>query len=45
MGKAYAEAGVDIEAADRAVELMKEHIKSTHTINAPQILSKTGSFS
>ena len=27
---AYARAGVDIEAGDRAVELMKSHVKATH---------------
>ncbi len=27
----YRDAGVDIDAGARAVELMKEHIKKTHT--------------
>src|SRR5919107_5238514 len=30
-GITYASAGVDVEAGDRAVELMKEAIKATHT--------------
>ncbi|NJC23454.1 phosphoribosylformylglycinamidine cyclo-ligase [Arthrobacter pigmenti] len=29
----YASAGVDVEAGDRAVELMKEAVKATHTAN------------
>ena len=27
----YASAGVDVEAGDRAVELMKDAVKATHT--------------
>lgn len=42
MGKsAYAEAGVDIDAATEAVSKMKSHIESTRT---PDVLSKVGSF-
>ncbi len=37
----YASAGVDIEAGNRAVELMKESVKSTY---GPQVLAGIGSF-
>ena len=29
----YASAGVDVEAGDRAVELMKSAVKATHSTN------------
>ncbi len=38
---AYAEAGVDIEAGDRAVELMKEHVARTRR---PEVLGGLGGF-
>ncbi|WP_300079688.1 phosphoribosylformylglycinamidine cyclo-ligase [Propioniciclava sp.] len=38
---AYARAGVDIEAGDRAVELMKAHVKKTHR---PEVLGGLGGF-
>ena len=38
---AYARAGVDIRAGDRAVELMKAHIAATHR---PEVLSSPGGF-
>jgi len=45
MGKkkksAYAQAGVDIDAAEEAVNRMKDHIQSTLT---PSVLSRVGSF-
>ena len=37
----YAEAGVDIAAGDKAVELIKEHVRSTHR---PEVLGGIGSF-
>lgn len=37
----YASAGVDVEAGDRAVELMKAHIEATHT---PQVMGGVGGF-
>jgi phosphoribosylformylglycinamidine cyclo-ligase len=37
----YARAGVDIVAGDRAVELIKSHVKSTH---GPQVLGSVGAF-
>ena len=37
----YRDAGVDIDAGARAVELMKEHIKKTHT---PGMLGGIGGF-
>ncbi len=37
----YAAAGVDIDAGNKAVELMKDSVKSTFT---PQVLSELGSF-
>lgn len=37
----YASAGVDVEAGDRAVELMKAHIEATHT---PQVMGGVGAF-
>lgn len=37
----YASAGVDIEAGQKAVDLMKEAIRATYT---PQVLSDTGNF-
>ncbi|WP_022873708.1 phosphoribosylformylglycinamidine cyclo-ligase [Nesterenkonia alba] len=37
----YASAGVDTEAGDRAVELMKSHIEATH---GPQVLGGVGAF-
>ena len=38
---AYARAGVDIEAGDRAVELMKGHVKATHR---PEVMGGIGGF-
>lgn len=38
---AYTKAGVDIKAAEKAVDLMKKHIRSTYTYNT---LSDVGSF-
>ncbi|WP_232548326.1 phosphoribosylformylglycinamidine cyclo-ligase [Propioniciclava soli] len=38
---AYARAGVDIEAGDRAVELMKAHVRRTHR---PEVLGGLGGF-
>ena len=38
----YKSAGVDIEAGYRAVELMKEHVKTTMR---PEVLSGLGGFS
>lgn len=38
---AYAAAGVDIEAGDRAVELMKESVRATHR---PEVLGGLGGF-
>jgi phosphoribosylformylglycinamidine cyclo-ligase len=38
---AYAQAGVDIDAGNQAVELMKNAIRRTYT---PQVLSDTGNF-
>ncbi|MGC9335770.1 MAG: phosphoribosylformylglycinamidine cyclo-ligase, partial [Anaerolineae bacterium] len=40
-GSAYAEAGVDIEAGNRAVELMRQAVRSTHT---PAVLTDIGLF-
>ncbi|MGO1549946.1 MAG: phosphoribosylformylglycinamidine cyclo-ligase [Nesterenkonia sp.] len=37
----YASAGVDVDAGDRAVELMKAHIQATHT---PQVVGGFGGF-
>jgi len=37
----YKNAGVDIDAGERAVELMKSHVKSTFT---PSVLANLGSF-
>ena len=37
----YKSAGVDIEAGERAVELMKSHVKNTFT---PSVLANLGSF-
>ena len=37
----YATAGVDVEAGDRAVELMKDAVKATHT---PEVLGGVGGF-
>ncbi|GAA1802847.1 phosphoribosylformylglycinamidine cyclo-ligase [Nesterenkonia flava] len=37
----YASAGVDVEAGDRAVELMKAHIEATHT---PAVMGGVGAF-
>lgn len=39
---AYAAAGVDIEAGERAVELMKSAVRSTH---GPKVLGRLGAFS
>ena len=41
MSKAYKNAGVDVEAGYKAVELMKEHVKRT---NIPGVLSGLGGF-
>lgn len=38
---AYAQAGVDIEAGNRSVELMKSAVQATH---GPEVLSDLGSF-
>ena len=40
-GASYAAAGVDIEAGDRAVELMKEWVKKTRR---PEVLGGLGGF-
>ncbi|GDY75694.1 hypothetical protein SAV31267_051790 [Streptomyces avermitilis] len=40
-GASYASAGVDIEAGDRAVELMKEWVKKTQR---PEVLGGLGGF-
>jgi phosphoribosylformylglycinamidine cyclo-ligase len=40
-GITYASAGVDVEAGDRAVELMKGAIKATH---GPQVMGGVGGF-
>ena len=37
----YAKAGVDIDAGQKAVELMSDAIKATYT---PEVLSNTGNF-
>ena len=37
----YATAGVDTEAGDRAVELMKDAVRATH---GPQVLGGVGGF-
>ncbi|GAA3064256.1 MULTISPECIES: phosphoribosylformylglycinamidine cyclo-ligase [Actinomycetes] len=37
----YAASGVDVEAGDRAVELMKAHIEATHT---PAVMGGVGAF-
>lgn len=37
----YASSGVDVEAGDRAVELMKTHIEATHT---PAVMGGVGGF-
>ena len=39
--RAYALAGVDIKAADRAKELIKRHARST---SRPEVLTDIGSF-
>lgn len=41
MSQAYKNAGVDVEAGYKAVELMKEHVKRT---NVPGVLSGIGGF-
>ena len=41
MTSAYAAAGVDIEAGDRAVELMKAHVAATRR---PEVLGGLGGF-
>ena len=40
-GSAYAKAGVDIEAGDRAVKLMSESVKATHR---PEVVGGIGGF-
>jgi phosphoribosylamine--glycine ligase/phosphoribosylaminoimidazole synthetase len=40
-GSAYSQAGVDIDAGNKAVELMKEAVKSTYT---PRVVGGIGSF-
>jgi phosphoribosylformylglycinamidine cyclo-ligase len=40
-GITYASAGVDVEAGDRAVELMKGAIKATHN---PSVIGGVGGF-
>ncbi|SMY11798.1 phosphoribosylformylglycinamidine cyclo-ligase [Brevibacterium jeotgali] len=40
-GTTYAAAGVDVEAGDRAVELMKAAVSATHT---PQVVGGVGGF-
>ncbi|WP_448058816.1 phosphoribosylformylglycinamidine cyclo-ligase [Cellulomonas hominis] len=40
-GVTYAEAGVDTEAGDKAVELMKDAVRATH---GPQVLGGVGGF-
>ena len=37
----YRDAGVDIDAGERAVQLMKAHVRSTFT---PAVLAELGSF-
>ncbi len=37
----YADAGVDIDAGDRAVELLQQHLRRTH---GPRVLGKHGAF-
>ena len=41
MSNAYANAGVDVQAGYKAVELMREHVKSTHI---PGVLGDLGGF-
>ena len=41
MSQAYKNAGVDVEAGYKAVELMKEHVKRT---NIPGVISGIGGF-
>ena len=41
MSEAYKNAGVDVEAGYRSVELIKEHVKRT---NIPGVLSGIGGF-
>ena len=41
MSQAYKNAGVDVEAGYKAVELMKQHVKRT---NIPGVLSGIGGF-
>jgi phosphoribosylformylglycinamidine cyclo-ligase len=41
MPKTYADAGVDIEAATRAVDLIREAVRGTH---GPQVLAGVGAF-
>ncbi len=41
MTSAYARAGVDIQAGDRAVELMREHVRATHR---PEVIGGIGGF-
>ena len=40
-GLTYAESGVDVEAGDRAVDLMKEAVKATH---GPGVVGGVGGF-
>src|SRR5665811_2509013 len=40
-GSAYAKAGVDIEAGDRAVKLMSQSVKATHR---PEVVGGIGGF-
>jgi len=41
VSKTYADAGVDINAANRAVDLIREAVRSTH---GPQVLASVGAF-
>ncbi|WP_146340525.1 phosphoribosylformylglycinamidine cyclo-ligase [Nesterenkonia sp. NBAIMH1] len=41
MSTTYASSGVDTEAGDRAVELMKAHVEATH---GPQVMGGVGAF-
>ncbi len=40
-GLTYAQSGVDIEAGDRAVDLIQQHLRRTH---GPRVLGKHGAF-